>query len=490
MRYYQRWLSEDVFYIISPEEKSVFQKLTTTEEREKFIEDFWRRRDPSPETMQNEGKEEHYRRIAYSNDHFASGKPGWLTDRGMIYIKFGPADRKETNPTGTHLTIPNTNYSSNSSSSDTSSYANSPTINMTTYPFEVWEYRYLEGIGTDIRIEFVDSSGTNDYRIALNDYEKDALFSITGSHTFTNQTYSGLAKDQPFERLEVYAKLNAPPPIKFKKLEEAVSARVTYNQLPVETQDSYIRLTDESVLTAVAVELENKNLTFEGVGDFYQATMNIFGRVSDISRRIIEVFEDTVTANATGAEVKQGVKGKSIYQKKLTLRPGRYVLDAVVEDLVGNRMGTIQKLLLVPRFPEGTLAASSLIVASALAPVVQASDLKSQFVIGDAKVIPNVLRRFKKSEKVGLYLQIYNLTLDQVQLKPATEITATIKKGSQIVRTVPSTNLNANLSGQQITLTGVVDTSDLEPGEYTVEISVTDKIASKSVSKPAAFVVL
>jgi len=84
--YYRKWLDEDVVYIITDEEREIFENLATEEEREQFIEQFWFRRDPDPTTSENEYKEEHYRRIAYANEHFRSGFPGWMTDRGRIYI--------------------------------------------------------------------------------------------------------------------------------------------------------------------------------------------------------------------------------------------------------------------------------------------------------------------------------------------------------------------------------------------------------------------
>src|SRR5438093_7920755 len=99
-QHYKKWIEQDVVYIISPEERDVFQKLTTDEERDRFIEQFWARRDPDPTTHANEFKEEHYRRIQYANDHFHAGIPGWRTDRGRIYIAFGPPDRIETHPVG------------------------------------------------------------------------------------------------------------------------------------------------------------------------------------------------------------------------------------------------------------------------------------------------------------------------------------------------------------------------------------------------------
>ncbi len=97
---WKKWLNEDVVYIITDEEKKAFSRLRTDEERQSFVESFWLRRDPTPDTEENEYKEEHYRRIAYANDHYASGIPGWKTDRGMIYIKYGPADEIDSHPSG------------------------------------------------------------------------------------------------------------------------------------------------------------------------------------------------------------------------------------------------------------------------------------------------------------------------------------------------------------------------------------------------------
>ncbi len=100
---YRKWLNEDVTYIITEEERATFKRLQTDEEREQFIEQFWLRRDPTPDSIENEYKEEHYRRIAYANEHFASGIPGWKTDRGRIYIEYGAAGRERLAPFGRHV---------------------------------------------------------------------------------------------------------------------------------------------------------------------------------------------------------------------------------------------------------------------------------------------------------------------------------------------------------------------------------------------------
>src|SRR6266480_4404385 len=135
---YKKWLNEDVAYIITDEERAAFKQLSNDEERDNFIEAFWQRRDPTPDTVENEFKEEHYRRIAYANEHFAAGIPGWKSDRGRIYIVYGPADEIESHPSGGTYERPMEEGGGSTS----------------TYPFEDWRYRYIEGIGQEVIIEF------------------------------------------------------------------------------------------------------------------------------------------------------------------------------------------------------------------------------------------------------------------------------------------------------------------------------------------------
>jgi GWxTD domain-containing protein len=135
---YAKWVKEDVAYIITDAERAAFKRLPTDEEREHFIEQFWLRRDPTPGTPVNEFKEEHYRRIAYANKNFSSAIAGWKTDRGRIYITYGPSDEKETHPSGG------------------SSYP---------YPYEQWMYHFIDGVGKNIIIEFIDPDKTGEYRM-------------------------------------------------------------------------------------------------------------------------------------------------------------------------------------------------------------------------------------------------------------------------------------------------------------------------------------
>lgn len=174
----KKWINEEGDYLLTPDERRALLALKTDDEREAFIDYIWRRRDPHPDTEQNEFREEFYERIAYANENFASGKPGWKTDRGRIYIKWGKPDSVESRPSG--------------GSYDRPAYHGGGST--TTYPFEVWFYRHLDGVGDGIEVEFVDPTGTGEYRIARHPDEKDALAMVP--------TENRLDPDRQFSRIQ------------------------------------------------------------------------------------------------------------------------------------------------------------------------------------------------------------------------------------------------------------------------------------------------
>src|ERR1700687_2210051 len=232
---YRKWLDEDVRWIITDEEKSAFMQLSNDEERDQFIEAFWQRRDPTSDTEENEFKEEHYRRIAYANEHYAAGIPGWKSDRGRTYIVFGPADEIDSHPSGGSYERPMEEGGGETS----------------TFPFETWRYRYLEGIGQEVMIEFVDTCMCGDYHMTIDRSEKDALkytpnagltlyeqmgmkskasrFTNGGIEQLGASPFNNDQQTKQFDRLEQFAKLQAAPAIKFKDLEEVVSHKISVN---------------------------------------------------------------------------------------------------------------------------------------------------------------------------------------------------------------------------------------------------------------------
>jgi GWxTD domain-containing protein len=495
---YRKWLSEDVSYIISDEERAAFKRLSTDDEREQFIEQFWLRRDPTPDTAENEFKEEHYRRIAYANERFASGIPGWKADRGRIYITFGPADEVDSHPSGGSYERPIEEGGGTTS----------------TYPFETWRYRYIEGIGSDIIIEFVDPTMTGEYRMTMDPSEKDALLMVPNAgltlyeqmgltskadrFNRTDGTRLGTG-DQPlpsrmnqFERLEQFAKLQKPPAIKFKDLEAVVNSRITYNLLPIKVQIGFIKVTESSVMTAITVQLENKDLQFQEKDGLFKAMVNMYGRITAMSRRVVNVFEEPVVVETPKELLQAASTRSSVYQQRVPLAPGLYRLNVVVKDVVGGTMNNYEMALHVPRFEEDKLSASSLILADVIEKVPTRNIGAGQFVIGASKVRPRITDTFRRDEKMGIYIQLYNFGPDEKTQKPSGTIEYEVTRNGTNQKVFEFAEEVIGLpdaSAQQVTVEKLLPLKGLDPGQYTLKLKVTDKNRNQVLTPTATFTV-
>jgi GWxTD domain-containing protein len=493
---YKKWLTEDVGYIISDEEKKAFKTLQTDEEREQFIEQFWLRRDPTPDTEENEYREEHYRRIAYANEHFASGIPGWKSDRGMIYIKYGPPDERDQHNGGTET------RSFQEGGGET-----------TMFPYEVWRYRYLENIGTNVEIEFVDPTLTGEFHMTMDPSEKDALLYIPGAGlTLCEQmgqcdkanrfnrvdgTHLGIqpgtetADMNEFTRLEKFAKLQAPPPVKFKDLEAAVNSTIKYNLLPMKVRADFIPVTESSVLSNITIQFDRKDLQFKQKDGVSTATVNIYARITSLSRRPVNWFEDVVSVDVPSDMLQQAVKGSSIYQKTVPLQPGRYRLNVAAKDIVGGNTTNFEMALDVPRIEDDQLGQSSLILADQLEKVPTRSIGTGPFVIGTSKVRPRVGETFSRDEKLGIYLQLYNFEADEKTKKPDGTIEYEIVKNGTNEKVFEYSEDVSAVSGgaSQVVVEKLLPLRSFQPGQYTLKMKVVDKKRNQTLTPSATFTV-
>jgi GWxTD domain-containing protein len=495
---YRKWLNEDVGYIITDEERQAFKRLATDDERQSFIENFWLRRDPTPDSAENEYKEEHYRRIAYANERYASGIPGWKTDRGRIYITFGPPAEIESHPSGGSYERPIEEGGGTTS----------------TFPFEIWRYRYLEGIGNDIMIEFVDPTMTGEYRMTMDPSEKDALLMVPGAG-LTMMEQMGLASKadrfnrtdgtrlgtgtQPlpsrmnqFERLHQFAMLQKPPQIKFKDLEAAVNSTIKFNLLPMRARADFMRVTNSSIMSNITLQFDRRDLQFQDKEGVSRATVNIYARITSMSRKPVNVFEDVVSIEVPTAQLGEAVKGVSVYQKSVPLPPGMYRLNVVAKDIVSGNMNNYEMALAVPHFDDEKLASSTLIVADLIEKVPTKSIGTGQFVIGSSKVRPRLSEQFKREEKMGIYVQLYNFEPDEKTQKPDGSIEyEVLKNGSnqKVFEFAEEIAKMENASANQVTIEKVLPLKNLEPGQYTIRMKVTDRKRNQTVSPTATFTV-
>ena len=493
---YKKWLTEDVGYIISDEERKAFKVLATDEERDQFIEQFWLRRDPTPDTEENEYREEHYRRIAYANEHYASGIPGWKSDRGMVYIKYGPADETDVHNGGTE---------------QRSFQEGGGTTSM--YPYENWRYRYIEGIGTNVEIEFVDPTLTGEFHMTMDPSEKDALLNVPGAgltlceqmgqcdksarFSRTDGTHLGTqpgtesAEMNEFTRLEKFAKLQAPPAVKFKDLEAAVNSTIKYNLLPMKVRADFIPITGNSVLSNITIQFERKDLQFKQKSGVSSATVNIYARITSLARRPVNWFEDVVSVDVPSDLLQQAVQGQSIYQKSVPLQPGRYRLNVAAKDLVGGNTTNFEMALDVPRIEDDKLGQSSLILADILEKVPTKSIGTGPFVIGTSKVRPRIDDTFRRDEKLGIYLQLYNFEADEKTKRPDGTVEYVITRNGTDEKVFEFSEDIGTISkaASQVVIEKLLPLQSLQPGSYTLRMKVVDKKRNQTLTPSATFTV-
>ena len=500
---YKKWLDEDVVYIITDEERAAFRQLSNDEERDNFIEAFWQRRDPTPDTEENEYKEEHYQRIAYANEHFAAGVPGWKTDRGRIYIVFGKADEVESHPSGGTYERPMEEGGGETS----------------TFPFEQWRYRYIDGIGQEVIIEFVDTCMCGEYHMTMDRSEKDALL-MTPNAGLTLYEQMGMAnksqrfngsglerlgagpnstslQSKQFDRLEQFAKLQAAPKVKFTDLEEAVNSKVILNPMPFDVRTDFVKVTSDTVLVPVTIQMRNRDITFVNKEGVQRGTVNIFARLSTLTGKIVQTFEDTVQVDVPAELLPRTAENASVYWKALPLRPGRYKLNIAVKDVNGDRKGVWSRSVVVPEFSDDKLATSTLIVADDMEPVPTKAIGTGMFVIGTTKVRPRVapasgkpaLFKKDKDQKLNFWMQVYNLGVDEKTHKPSATFEYNITNlatNKSVIQKTETTDTMGNI-GEQVTLQKSIVAANLQPGTYKIEIKVNDNISKQTIDPSAVF---
>lgn len=497
--YFKKWLEEDVVYIITEEEEQIFKSLSTLEEKDNFIEQFWRRRDPNPRTIENEFKEEHYRRIAYANEKFASGDPGWVTDRGRTYIIHGEPVEITRRPDGGAYIRP---------MNEGGGYT-------AVYPYEVWRYHYIEGLGNDIELEFVDQTNTGAYKLAVFAWEKDALVHIGGGPTLAEQTglakrsdnpyynqsgmnamtgpefmYTSRISDTAFARYERAAMSQAAPELKYPDLKEMVDVNIRYTTLPFEVHSDYFKLNESQSLVAITVQVANKDLSFKVENGAHVARLAIYGMVTSMTNQYITEFEHDVTASFTQDEFMTGLQKGSVYQKTVSLDSKmRYKLDLVVKDLNSTEAGATRVALVPPKFAPETLNASPLLLSNHVEPLPEIPTTEEMFVLGDVRILPNLEHRFTRNMPLGVYLQVYNAGLDQTTLEPAIRVIYNLWKDGELLRSAIDEEGQTTqfFSIRRVVLVSNLSLADLEPGNYRIQVRVQDLLSKQETEADQKF---
>jgi GWxTD domain-containing protein len=505
---YKTWLGQEVTYIISDDERKAFMSLSNDEERDSFIEAFWQRRNPNPDSPENEFREEHYRRIQYANDHFAAGKPGWRTDRGHVYISFGKPDDIESHPSGGMYQRPQDEGGGSTS----------------TFPFEIWHYRYIEGIGENVNLEFVDTCQCGDFHFTIDRGEKDALLMVPGAgltqweemnHKDKADRFKGGgierlgagpmgegAQGKEFDRIELQAKIFAPPPVKFKDLNAFVSEHklLTGPVFPFDVRTDFVKVTESMDMVPITIQIKNRDITFQTKDGVARGLVNILIKVTTITGKTVQTQEDTVEINQPAELLQQALDRKSIYWKALPLVPGLYRLDIAIKDVNNpDHIGLYGRGIDVPTYHDEKLGASSLILADEMHPVSSRQIGSGNFIIGGDFVRPRVAANpatpvsFNRTQNQSLsfWMQFYNLGIDEATKSNSATVTYEIADAASgavlLTKQLESKDLGSH--SDELTVQRTLPIAGLQPGKYKVTVKINDAISKQEIAQSAPFVV-
>jgi len=321
------WLTEDAAYIISPEERCTFLLLRTDQERNQFIEQFWVRRAPDPKSLCNGFKQEHYERIVFANEKFSGQLPGWQTDRGRIYISFGPPDFIETHRPGEKAGRP--------------AAEENETVQ---YSWEAWHYKQIESVGEHIEFDFVDPSGSGDYRLTMPANERDEL--IFAPRYNLGRSPRLARSGEPADSIEMYVGPAPMPVVQYKDLETVLVSRIVRDQIRISHRIEFIKATNATTLARILVHLPSEQSLTQNNERDSSAGFEVFGRVSKPSGWVVETFENKATL------IDQSNSGpyQPNFQFNVALAPGSYRLAIVVKNTVTEEVGALDVTIDVPSY--------------------------------------------------------------------------------------------------------------------------------------------
>lgn len=504
---YKKWLEQDVRWIITDTEAQAFKHLSNDEERDAFIESFWQRRNPSPDSPDNEYRDEVYARIAYANEHFAAGKPGYLTDRGHIYIAYGKPDDTESHPSGGQYERPMEEGGGSTA----------------TFPFEIWHYRYIEGIGDNINLEFVDTCQCGDYHFTIDRSEKDALKNVPNAGlTFAEQNGQASKADRfngsggleqlgtgpmsqqnqskQFDRIDLMAKIMAAPPIKYHDLEAFMTNSKVLTGPPFlfDVRTDYVKVTNDTVIVPVTLQIKNADITFQTKDGVSVGKVEIQGLVTNLTHKMVQSFGDPVEVSTPAELLPAKQKGSSVYWKALALKPGLYKIDIAIKDVNNpDHIGRWTRSVNVPKFDDDVLSHSSLILADEMFRVPSKEIGGGNFVLGDTHVRPRVApngaqavpAKFTRGQSLNFWMQVYNLGIDEKTRQNDATITYEIMdlgSNKPVLDTQESTK-KMSPNADQLTLEKTLPLASLQPGQYQLSIKVNDQVSKRQTEETAKF---
>lgn len=454
----KQWLEEVVAYIITSAEKNVFIMLPTELERGKFIVNFWKKKDPNPETQENEFKLEYYKRIALANKFFGdSGIEGWRTERGKIYILLGPPNQIQRD------------FRTSTTSFSVLFHGAK----------EIWHYWNLPNPRLPYNMEFVfvERFGTGNYVLERSlslGQDSRALDMDSLSYTFDYMEYMTEAMKNPFENED--------------KLRGIVTTQVTYSQIPYEYEIFYLKGPEKRTFVPLVFEIPYSALPQKVIEDEYYFSLTLLANVSNNLGQII--FEKRKDINFKHTLTKMNsLKDKTFrLQTSFSLDPDAHKIHLVVLDNFSGKVGTTHQEISFPKFDSSEMSLSDIILFSKTYEGEQRTTVRREGGFVEDKILSEISKVFQSGQGLNVYFEVYNLSL-----KPETglndfDVEYLFLHSGKLLSQVTPPKARPTVEKDCLVQT-TLRLKNFKPGEYTLQAKVTDSNSGKSLTKEIQFMV-
>ncbi len=453
------WLEEVVPYIINDVEKEIFINLPTEIDRGKFIENFWRRRDPDPTTEENEFKLEYYRRIALANKFFGTaGAEGWRTDRGKIFILLGPPNeiQRDLNPQGS-------------------------TLSAFHGPKEIWNYWSLPNpkLPPNLEFVFVDKLGTSHYVL-----EKSLGIEPGGGSTLDIDELS-----YQFDYMENIAEAMKNPFEKLDKLKGIITTQVTYDHIPFEYDLFYLKGPEKRALVPLVIEIPYAAIPQKIIEDQYCYSLTLVVNASNPLGQIVFEKNKDINFKHTSSEMDSLKDKKLCVQTTLYLEPEVTGIHLLILDNFSGKIGTSHKKISIPDFSFDEIVLSDIIVFNSSSRTEDWTPDKREGRGVRDKIFTDIGDVFREGQELNVYFEVYNLSLDPKTELNNFKIEYLILLNGKLLARVPSPKEEQTNEKDCIIQTSF-KLKNFKPGQYSLRTKVTDENTGKTALKEVQFQVI
>lgn len=476
------WIEEVAAYITTKRERELYKELQTSEERVRFIETFWARRDPTPETPENEYQQEHYRRLSYANTFFTAGRPGWMTDRGRIYILLGPPNQIDSDPMGRHAHQ---------------------------FPTEVWTYSQPKHpqLPPNLEIAFVDRRSIGDYEITFNmlaDSDSTGRTEALMGQGFLDELAEAEVRSMNFgragtmtsvadglapelERLSELAAIAQVPEQSIQPLREVVTTDFTFdaNTLNVTPRIEFFRASDGEMAIPINVNLAYRNFAYVETDEFYESRFEILARIVDPEGNSVDEYVREELFALPKAQTAMLLDKTVLYQLVLYAPPGDYRLQLAVRDK-NQQLRMTESELTVPAIAD-SLELSTVLLAEQILELEEPplEGKKEPFTFGKYKVLPSQDGTFASGAALQVYFEVYNLGLDEGG-KTRVKLEYTFRREGRLFRNVAPTYPFPD-SRPNRSIMSAIPLKDFTPANYSLTVKLSDQVTGEAITKQVPF---